>query len=144
VIIATSNAGGDTIREHIAKGEDLEVFASAFTDQLIASGQFKPELLNRFDEMVLFRPLTAEELSQVVVLLVAEINKTIAHQNISIELTPAAIQVIVEKGNDPRLGARPMRRMLQRSVEDTVAELILKNKAVAGDHIIIDANNLKI
>lgn len=143
VIIATSNAGAETIRDRISKGQDLEGFSKEFSDTLIASGQFKPELLNRFDEMVLFRPLKPEELAQVVKLMLTEVNKTLSTQNISIELTPAAIQKIVEKGNDPRLGARPMRRTLQTAVENTIAELILKQEANPGDHIILDDQNLK-
>ena len=144
IIIATSNAGADIIRARIAQGDNLESFATQFSEQLIASGQFKPELLNRFDEMVLFRPLNPEELAQVVTLMLAEVNQTLKNQNISVELTPAAIQKIVQHGNDPRLGARPMRRTLQRAVEDTVAELILQREAKPGDHVILDAPNLKL
>lgn len=144
VIIATSNAGAQTIRERIASGETLESFSAQFTDQLIQSGQFKPELLNRFDEMVLFRPLNPEELAQVVQLMLGGVNKTLANQNISVELTPAAIAKIVEIGNDPRLGARPMRRTLQKAVEDTVAQKILKGEAQAGSHIRLDAPDLAI
>jgi ATP-dependent Clp protease ATP-binding subunit ClpC len=142
IIIATSNAGAQTIRARIAKGEDLESFAGALTDELIAGGQFKPELLNRFDDTVLFRPLTSDELGQVVKLMLGEVNQTLASQNISVELTDAAIQKIVAQGNDPRLGARPMRRALQRAVEDTVAQKILKNEAQAGDHILLDTPDL--
>ena len=144
VIIATSNAGAQTIRDKIAQGETLESFAPAFTDELIKSGQFKPELLNRFDEMVLFRPLSPQELGQVVQLMLAEVNKTLANQNISVELTPAAIQKIVERGNDPRLGARPMRRALQKAVEDTVAQKILRGEAQPGSRIQLDASDLAI
>ncbi len=144
VIIATSNAGAQTIRERIEKGETLESFAPQFTDQLIQSGQFKPELLNRFDEMVLFRPLNSDELAQVVGLMLGSVNKTLANQNISVELTPAAIAKIVQVGNDPRLGARPMRRTLQKAVEDTVAQKILRGEAQAGDHIKLDAPDLAI
>lgn len=142
IIIATSNAGAAEIRERIGRGESLESFASEFTDQLINSGQFKPELLNRFDEMVLFRPLKPEELVQVVQLMVAEVNRTLSNQNIILELTPAAIQKIVEHGNDPRLGARPMRRTLQKAVEDTVAQKILKGEARPGDRLTLDAQDL--
>ncbi|HZL08326.1 MAG TPA: AAA family ATPase [Candidatus Dormibacteraeota bacterium] len=144
VIIATSNAGASTIREHISRGEALESFAGELTDELINSGQFKPELINRFDEMVLFRPLNPEELAQVVQLMVGEVNETLASQNIALELTPAAIQKIVEQGNDPRLGARPMRRVLQRAVEDTVAQKILRGEAKPGDKVTLDAPDLVI
>jgi ATP-dependent Clp protease ATP-binding subunit ClpC len=144
VIIATSNAGALEIRERISGGESLESFAGQLTDDLINAGQFKPELLNRFDEMVLFRPLNADELAQVVQLMLADVNRTLANQNIAVELKPAAIQKIVEQGNDPRLGARPMRRVLQKAVEDTVAQKILRGEAKAGDLIQLDAPDLTI
>ena len=144
VIIATSNAGADSIRQHIEQGEQLEQFETSFIDELINGGQFKPELINRFDEVVLFRPLNADELSQVVRLMLAEVNKTLSGQNISVELTDAAVARIVEVGNDPRLGARPMRRALQRAVENTVAGKILRHEANPGDHIMLDTADLSL
>jgi len=142
VIIATSNAGANSIREHIEKGEQLEQFETTLTDELIHSGQFRPELINRFDEVVLFRPLNPGELAQVVRLMLTEVNATLASQNISVELTDAAVARIVETGNDPRLGARPMRRALQRAVENTVAGKILRQEANPGDHITLDVGDL--
>lgn len=144
IIIATSNAGADTIREHIQRGEQLESFETQFTDQLINSGQFKPELLNRFDEIVLFRPLNESELGQVVQLMIGDINKTLANQNISVELTAAAAAQIVHAGYDPRLGARPMRRMLQRTVQDSIADKILRGQANPGDHVVLDVGDLSV
>jgi ATP-dependent Clp protease ATP-binding subunit ClpC len=144
IIIVTSNAGAQTIRDRVQKGEALESFQSEFIDQLISSGQFKPELLNRFDEMVLFGPLKPEELTQVVGLMMNEINATLANQNITVELTPAAVQKVVEAGYDPRLGARPMRRTLQRGVEDAVAQRILKKEAAPGDHVMLDVGDLTL
>lgn len=144
VVIATSNAGADTIRKHIEAGEELAAFEDALVDQLINSNQFKPELLNRFDEIVLFRPLKPEELAQVVRLMLGGINQTLSAQNISVELTDAAIMKIVEVGNDPRLGARPMRRALQRAVENTVAGKILRSEAHPGDHIQLDVTDLTL
>jgi len=144
IIIATSNAAADKIRERIEQGQELETFEKEFTDQLINSGQFKPELLNRFDEIVLFRPLKPEELAQVVKLMMKGINQTLSTQNISVELTDAAIAKIVEVGNDPRLGARPMRRMLQRAVEDGIAGRILRGETQAGDHVTLDVADLSV
>lgn len=144
VVIATSNAGADTIRKHIEQGEELAEFEDAFTDELINSGQFKPELLNRFDEIVLFRPLKPDELAQVVRLMLGGINQTLASQNITVELTDAAVAKIVEAGNDPRLGARPMRRTLQRAVENTVAGKILRGEAHPGDHLTLDVADLAL
>jgi ATP-dependent Clp protease ATP-binding subunit ClpA len=142
VIIATSNAGAQTIRERVQAGEELASFQHEFTDQLIKSGQFKPELLNRFDEIVLFRPLNQDELAQVVGLMLVEINDTLATQNISVELTPEATAKVVAAGYDPQMGARPMRRTLQRTVEDSVAQKILRGEAQPGSHIVLDAADL--
>lgn len=144
VVICTSNAGADQIRSHIEQGEELESFERELTDQLINSGQFRPELLNRFDEIVLFRPLKPEELAQVVRLMLQGINKTLANQNIAVELTDAAVMKIVEVGNDPRLGARPMRRALQRAVEDTVARKILAAEVQPGQQLTLDAGDLTL
>lgn len=142
IVIATSNAGAETIRERVGKGEPLESFEEALTDQLISAGQFKPELLNRFDDIVLFRPLNQAELAQVVNLMMADVNKTLSSQNISVELTQAANAKIVEAGYDPRLGARPMRRMLQRTVEDSIAARILAGQTKPGDHVVLDVQDL--
>ncbi len=144
VIIVTSNAGAQEIRKKIEAGEKLEKFEPQLVDELINSGQFKPELLNRFDDIVVFRPLNQTELAQVVQLMLGEINQTLANQNIAVELTPAAIGKIVSVGYDPRLGARPMRRTLQRAVEDTIAQKILRGEAKAGDKVVLDVKDLSI
>jgi ATP-dependent Clp protease ATP-binding subunit ClpC len=144
VVIVTSNAGADSIRKRIEAGEELETFEKQFTDELISSGQFRPELLNRFDEIVLFRPLKPDELAQVVRLMLVGINNTLSTQQITVSLTDAAIMKIVEVGNDPRLGARPMRRALQRAVEDTVAKKILEGSVRPGDQVSLDAADLSL
>lgn len=143
IIIATSNAGADKIREHIQKGEQLEQFEAAFIDELISANIFRPEFLNRFDETVLFRPLTEAELLQVVDLLLASINKTLASRKVSVTLTPAAKQMLAKAGFDPRLGARPLRRVTQRAVENVVAQKLLSGEAVPGQVIALDAPELQ-
>lgn len=142
IVIATSNAGADQIRKRITAGQNLEDFSKEFTDELIHSGQFKPELLNRFDDIVLFRPLNPDELAQVVRLMLGEVNQTLANQNITVQLTDAAVQAVVTHGNDPRLGARPMRRTLQRAVEDVVAQKILRGEVQPGSNVTLDASDL--
>jgi len=142
VIIATSNAGADTIRQRISEGKDITALHTELVEQLINGGQFKPELLNRFDEIVVFRPLNPDELKQVVQLMLKDINRTLAAQKISVELTDAAIEKVVAAGFDPRLGARPMRRALQRSVEDGIAGRILRGETHPGDHVVLDAGDL--
>lgn len=139
IVIATSNAGADRIREYIDRGYDVAQFERQFTDELISSGQFRPEFLNRFDEMVIFRPFTKDELIQVLDLILAGVNKTLALQKVEVEVEPDAKQILVDHGYDPRLGARPMRRVVQKAVENIVAKLMLAGAVNPGDKIVIDA-----
>ena len=132
IVIATSNAGADRIREYIDRGYELEQFESEITNELISSGQFRPEFLNRFDEIVVFRPLTKPELLQVVDLIITGINKTLSLQKVSVEVAEDAKQALVDAGYDPRLGARPMRRVVQRAVENTVAKQLLAGGVAPG------------
>lgn len=143
IIIATSNAGADRIRAHIEAGQQLEEFEDQFVDELINSNIFRPEFINRFDEIVLFRPLTKPELMQVVDLLMAGINAGLASRKINVSLTDAAKGLLVDKGYDPRLGARPLRRVVQRSVENVVAHRLLAGGVVPGQVIQLDAPELQ-
>ncbi|HET6746894.1 MAG TPA: ATP-dependent Clp protease ATP-binding subunit [Candidatus Saccharimonadales bacterium] len=135
IVIATSNAGADRIREYIERGYQLEQFEQRFIDELINTNQFRPEFLNRFDEIVVFRPLNKQELVQVVDLILAGINKTLALQKISVHVADDAKLFLVDKGYDPRLGARPMRRVVQRAVENTVAKQMLAGTVAPGSTI---------
>lgn len=135
VVIATSNAGSDRIQEYIHRGYSLQQFEETFINELISSHIFHPEFLNRFDEMVVFGPLSKPELLQVVDLILDSVNKNLAEQKITITVAPDAKEYLVEAGYDPRLGARPMRRVVQRAVENTVAKLLLSNQAAPGSTI---------
>jgi ATP-dependent Clp protease ATP-binding subunit ClpC len=143
IVIATSNAGADRIREYIERGYQLEQFEKQFVDELISSNQFRPEFLNRFDEIVVFRPLSKEELLQVVDLILAGINKTLALQKISVQVADDAKRFLVDKGYDPRLGARPMRRVVQRAVENTVAKQMLSGSVAPGSVISITLDQVR-
>lgn len=143
IVIATSNAGADRIREYIERGYQLEQFEQQFIDELINSNQFRPEFLNRFDEIVTFRPLGKEELLQVVDLILAGINKTLALQKISVNVAQEAKAFLVDKGYDPRLGARPMRRVVQRAVENTVAKQMLTGSVAPGSVIEISLEQVQ-
>lgn len=143
IIITTSNAGATSIIERVRSGAALEeTFQRALVDHLIGQGVFKPELINRFDDVVLFRPLEAAELAQVAKLMLKEVNQTLAAQNISVELTPEALSVITKQGYDPEFGARPMRRVIQKTVENAVASKILSQQAQAGTTIMLDVHDL--
>ena len=142
IIIATSNAGSADITQRIAAGQNLDNFQRPLVDKLIAQGLFKPELINRFDEIALFRPLNQAELGQVAVLMINEVNKTLSAQEITIALTEPAMALIVQKGYDPQFGARPMRRIVQKMVEDAVATRILKGEVQPGQTVTMDVNDL--
>lgn len=135
VIIATSNAGAERIRQHIEAGESLEQFDDQFTNELINANVFRPEFLNRFDEIVLFRPLKPDELVQVIDIILEGVNKNLAAQRVSVIVDDDAKQQLVQAGYDPRLGARPMRRVVQRVVENIVANQMLAGQVMPGGQI---------
>lgn len=143
VVIATSNAGADRIREYLERGYSLEQFEQKFIDELISSHLFHPEFLNRFDEIVVFGPLDKPQLMQVVDLILVDVNKNLASQKITVTLTPGAKEYLVEAGYDPRLGARPMRRVVQRTVENLVAQMLLANNDLQGANIEINEDHVK-
>ena len=144
IIIATSNAGANTIREKISAGESITELKEEIINDLISNGEFKPEFLNRFDEICLFKPLSKEDLIQVLDLIIASTNKTLANQKISVSLTPEAKQILIDKGYDPKMGARPMRRIVQKTVENIVASAILSGAAEAGSTLTITPSEINI
>ena len=139
----SSNAGADRIREYIERGYQVEQFEQQFIDELINSNQFRPEFLNRFDEIVTFRPLNKEELVQVVDLILAGINKTLALQKVAVDVAQDAKLYLVDKGYDPRLGARPMRRVVQRAVENTIAKQMLAGTVNPGSTVTITLEQVR-
>lgn len=135
IIIATSNAGAQQIRQYISESIPLEKISQRLQNELIELGEFKPEFLNRFDEVAIFRPLTKEELLQMIDLILKGINKKLANQKVSVSVDDEAREALVNAGYDPQLGARPMRRIVQRTVENIVAEKILRGELVPGSGI---------
>ena len=138
IIIATSNAGALRIQELISRGYNAETAEPLIVQDLIDSREFRPEFLNRFDEIVVFEPLSKDELKQIIDLMIAGVNRTLAPQKISVELTVGAKEMLAELGYDPQLGARPMRRVIQKVVENTIARKMLMGEAGAGSVIMID------
>ncbi|MCW1908761.1 MAG: AAA family ATPase [Candidatus Saccharibacteria bacterium] len=144
IIITTSNAGSADIIARITAGESMSSFERPLIDKLIQSGQFRPELINRFDDVVLFRPLNQAELTQVAKLMIGEVNKNLSHQNITVSLTDEALNKIAAAGYDPQFGARPMRHLIQRTVEDVIATKILRGEASPGSTIVLDVNDMHL
>lgn len=138
IIIATSNAGADMIRASIDEGMDLGNIKEELTNELIRNGEFKPEFLNRFDEICVFKPLSKDDLRKIADLILKSVNKTLEPQKITVVLDAGAKDLLVEHGYDPKLGARPMRRIVQKTVENLVAKMVLAGMAGSGATIEID------
>ena len=136
VVILTSNVGSHWIQELSGKGE--EVILDRVMEEL--RRVFRPEFLNRLDEIVLFHSLGKEELSRIVDIMVRELNDRLADRKITISLTPAAKTRIAEIGFDPAYGARPLRRALQKRIEDALAMRILKGEFPEGDRVTVDVD----
>ena len=101
---------------------------------------FRPEFLNRVDEIIVFSSLSDEQLAQIVDIMVAELDARLGENGVRIEATAAAKQELVKEGRDPQYGARPLRRAIQKLVEDEVAELFLKGDVKPGDTVVVDAD----
>ncbi|MBP6454792.1 MAG: type VI secretion system ATPase TssH, partial [Bacteroidales bacterium] len=104
-------------------------------------GHFRPEFLNRLDEIIMFKPLTKDNIGHIITLLMADLNKRLVDKEITVELTDTAKQFITDNGYDPVYGARPLKRYLQKHVETLAAKLILADGVRAGDTILIDVKD---
>ena len=140
IIILTSNLGSQDLLEGIADDGSITSEAEeAVMDELRAS--FRPEFLNRLDEIIMFKPLTKDNISGIVELLLSELNDRIADRDLKVELTDSAKQFVVDHGYDPVYGARPLKRFLQKNVETLAARTILSGEVGMGDVIDIDVEN---
>ena len=137
IIIMTSNLGSMHLLEGIDENGEIRPEAEeAVMEEL--KGNFRPEFLNRLDEIIMFKPLTKDNIGNIIKLLMEDLNKRLADRELKVELTKAAEDYITEKGYDPVYGARPLKRFLQKYVETLVAKLILADKVREGDTILID------
>ncbi len=143
IIVATSNASSDRIREYIERGYKLDQFEDQLISELIDSNAFRPEFLNRFDDIVLFSPLSKDELMQVVDLILKSVNATLEPQKVTVTVADDAKKYLVEAGYDPRMGARPMRRIVQRAVENLVAKAMLAKQVDAGGSVQISLQDVQ-
>lgn len=146
VIIMTSNVGAQLIRREGRLGfkagareaeENYEAMKERVTEELRRT--FRPEFLNRIDEIIVFHALNEEHMKEIVELMLRNLGRRIAEYGLYLEFTGAAKELLVRKGYDPMYGARPLRRVIQRMVEDRLSEEMLEGKFKAGDEIIVDA-----
>ena len=140
IIIMTSNLGSMHLLEGIDENGEIRPEAEeAVMEEL--KGNFRPEFLNCLDEIIMFKPLTKDNIGNIIKLLMEDLNKRLADRELKVELTKAAEDYITEKGYDPVYGARPLKRFLQKYVETLAAKLILADKVREGDTILIDLTN---
>ena len=137
IIILTSNIGSQYLLDGIDEDGNIRPEAENAVMHDLRT-HFRPEFLNRLDEMVLFKPLTKSNIGGIITLLIADVNKRLADKELSIALTDPAKDFIVENGYDPVYGARPLKRYLQKNVETLAAKLILSDGVRIGDTILID------
>jgi ATP-dependent Clp protease ATP-binding subunit ClpB len=140
ILIMTSNIGSQYLLEGIEPDGSIRKECEDMVMQDLRS-HFRPEFLNRLDEIILFKPLTKENIGGIVELLLADVNRRLADRELSIQLTDAAKQYVIDNGYDPVYGARPLKRYLQKYVETLAARMILSDQVHMGDTIIIDVEN---
>ena len=145
VIILTSNLGSDIILNDLEQrrangSNELSEEAKHQIDQLLKS-KFRPEFLNRLDEIIMFKPLSKENIGGIIRLLMDDLNKRLSDREIKVALSPEAEHFVVEHGYDPVYGARPLKRFLQKHVETLSAKLILEDQVRQGDTILIDVKD---
>ena len=147
VIIMTSNLGTESLRRQPfgfrTDGRDEDVDEQRLRDSVndALKRAFRPEFLNRIDDIIIFHPLTQDQIIQVVELMVNDVRHRLDERGITFELTPAASHWLAEEGFDPVFGARPLRRAVQRHIENALSKGILSGEFQAGDHVVVDAGD---
>jgi ATP-dependent Clp protease ATP-binding subunit ClpC len=136
IIIATSNAGAEFIREEVQKGASGEDLSKKLVEHVLSQRIFAPELINRFDGVVVYKPLTTDHLHQIAKLMIGRLNERLKiEQKISIKLTEELINQVATLGFDPVFGARPMARVIQEKIEEPLAKMILEGKVKKGEEV---------
>lgn len=143
ILIMTSNIGSSYLLEGIDEKGEINPESSRMVMQDLRN-HFRPEFLNRLDEIIMFKPLTKEDIGEIIKLMVKDLNKRLVDKEISVELTEAAKSFIIEEAYEPIYGARPLRRFLQKTVETLSAKLILSGQVNLGDQIVIDLENREL
>ena len=140
ILIMTSNIGSTYLLDGIEENGEIKQEARELVDRDLR-GHFRPEFLNRLDEIIMFKPLTKDNIGGIVELLLDDLNRRLKDQELSLALTKAAKDYIIEGGYDPVYGARPLKRYIQKYVETLTAKLILSGDIRANDRIVIDVEN---
>jgi ATP-dependent Clp protease ATP-binding subunit ClpC len=138
VVIMTSNLGADRIQQYARQGGDFEELKDDLMDVLRQS--FRPEFINRIDEIIVFRALTDEQLVDITKLLLDRLARRLRAQRIEVEFSDEAVRLLSREGFDPEYGARPLRRTIQRLVENELSRMVLASAVEPGDKVVVDAD----
>ena len=136
IVIMTSNLGADRIQAHARRNESFEELKDELMDVLRQS--FRPELLNRIDEIIVFRSLDRDQLAQITRLLLDRVARRMRAQGVELEVSDEAVQYLANAGFDPQYGARPLRRAIQRLLEDELSERLLAGEIEPGQRVRVD------
>ena len=139
IIIMTSNIGSQFLQAESLK-TDRDFDEAAKQVQNLLHAHFKPEFLNRVDDIIVFRPLAKEQLVKIIELRLEDLRRLLADRKISLELTDAAKELLFTQGYDPNFGARPLKRAIQKMIQDPLALKILDGEVLHGDHVVVDAD----
>jgi ATP-dependent Clp protease ATP-binding subunit ClpC len=142
IIIMTSNLGSDLIRDLAQKGKTYEEIKEQVIKYI--EHRFRPEFLNRIDEIIIFKPLTTTEVMKILDILINNLNQKLKESQIKVELTDKLKEYIIEKGYSVVYGARPLKRVFQKVIENELAKLILQNKITPNSKVILNIENDKI
>jgi len=142
IIVATSNAGSDMIWEYVRSGNNLKEHTQDIIDEVVKRGIFKPELINRFDGVIVFHPLSTDDLLQIADIMIRKLTKRIRAKGIDLVLSEDAKEYVVEKGSSNEFGARELNRVIQNTVEKKMADLLLSDTVQKGSVVELSRGDL--
>src|SRR5262249_16453298 len=137
VVIMTSNLGADRIQQHARREESFDELKDDLMQ--ILRQHFRPEFINRIDEIIVFRSLNEEQIEQITRLLLDRLTRRLRAQDIDLEFTDQAVELLAHEGFDREFGARPLRRTIQRMVENELSRMVLSGQVSPGDRVRVDA-----
>jgi len=143
IFIATSNAGAETIFKMVNEGKNPKDAQDEIIAEIVSKGLFKPELINRFDSTIIFKPLENSDLQQIAKIMLKKLSGRMTEKGLSLDITDSLVDYVVKNGSNKAFGARPMNRFIQDSIEGNIANLILEGKAISGKKIsFLISNNI--